>query len=71
MILVKESITTMEKAEQENSHEPFSIVLGRLSDLGLGNPDGIKGIFANADNETIAADAEHDARELVEPTDLS
>lgn len=55
----------------ESTKERKGIFLGRLKDLGLGNPEGIPSDLADADDVTLAEHAERDAESLVEPTDRS
>lgn len=57
--------------ETESSRERTAIVIGRLKDLGLGNPDGIPSRLANASDQELQAVAEADNERLVMPTDLS
>lgn len=53
----------------EETREKMALVLGRLKDLGLGNPDGIPSSLAQASNAELQAIADRDSERLVEPTD--
>ena len=55
----------------EQTREKTTTVLGRLRDLGLGNPDGIPSYLANASDEELQAVAERDSDRLVVPDDLT
>lgn len=57
--------------EMEQTRERTGKYIGRLSDLGLGNPDGIPSKLASADNDVLQEIAEQDAHDLVMPTDLA
>ena len=47
------------------------IMVGTLSDLGLGNPDGIPSKYTNSTPEELQTVAENDLEMLVAPNDLS
>lgn len=54
--------------DMEDTHEKFSLVLGRLKDFGLGNLDGIPSIYANSTAEELNEIARQDADDLVDVT---
>lgn len=57
--------------EMEKTIERKAVVIGRLKDLGLGNPEGIPSSLNRASNEELQAIAEHDNDRLVVPSDES
>ena len=57
--------------EIEKTQETTIEFVGRLSDLGIGNPDGIPSEYANYDNAQLQEVAERLSERLVEPTDLT
>ncbi len=59
------------KLEMETTHETKGLYVGRLGDLGLGNPEGIPSRYAEYSKEQLDEIAEQNARSLTEPTDLS
>lgn len=58
-------------AEMEQTRERKAIVVGRLKDFGLGNPEGIPSSLANASEAELQEIAERDNEALVEPNDLT
>lgn len=69
MIIITSIINTMEitnnhATETEHSPERRGISLGRLEDLGLGNPDGIPSVYADADTAELERVAQADAESL-------
>lgn len=57
--------------EMEKTREVIGMYVARLKDLGLGNPEGIPSTYREHSDEQLNAIAEQDARDLLEPTDLS
>lgn len=55
----------------EATVERKAIVIGRLGDLGLGNPEGIPSYLADATTEELQEVAKRDNERLVNPTDLN
>lgn len=58
-------------AEIENTLENKVEFVGRLGDLGIGNPDGVPSEYADYDDNQLQEVAERLAERLVEPTDIS
>ena len=54
----------------DKTYEKQAIVLGRVKDLGIGNPDGIPSILAEASLAELQDIASQDNEALVEPDDL-
>ncbi len=65
------SETVQGNIEMEKTRERKAVVIGRLRDLGLGNPDGIPSSLAEASEDELQQVAERDNERLVEPNDLS
>lgn len=63
-------IMTQGAIEMEKTREKKAVVLGRLRDFELGNPDGIPSTYANATDEELQRIAEQDCESLIEPDDL-
>lgn len=57
--------------EREKTRERTGQFIGRLGDLGLGNPDGIPSYYADKTPEELNEIAHEQAQKLVAPTDLS
>jgi len=57
--------------EMEQTRERKAIVLGRLQDFGLGNPEGIPSSLANASHAELQEIADRDNEALVEPNDFT
>jgi len=57
--------------EQEKTAEYVGTFVARLGDLGLGNPNGIPSVYANASEADINVEVEEMLEQLVEPQDLT
>ena len=58
-------------AEMEKTRERKAIVVGRLKDFGLGNPEGIPSSLAGASDVELQEIADRDNEALVEPNDFT
>ena len=57
--------------DREKTRERTAVYMGRLGDLGLGNPKGIPSEYADKSDKELQEIAERLADKLIEPTDLT